>query len=195
MPAETRIVVVGDPGDPRTALVEEAIDFWNGLFDELGLKPVLVEAVAPRIEIAPGSADWRRLETYARVLAQTAGRRRDQMARGSGPDPPAVMDALGGPIVLLLSHQKVMPFAWPLPRVAGLGRRYFIVVPQGETRAKLLNIVAHELGHALGLSHQRGTAGLMCMPCMPEALSMRKGELRPVTHYDRDRLRQIYSAP
>lgn len=167
---QSRVVVLADSDDPRLETLRAALDFWGGVFADLGLEVPLgdlaIDSSTPR----------RRLETYARLLSQQAGRNR----RGPGPPAPRELLELDAEIVVLLSKQKVMPFAWPLRDKAP---RFFVALPAGAD----LEIAKHELGHTLGLGHRAGT-GLMCLPC--DARSTRelddaeRAELRRLYRFD-----------
>ena len=130
-----------------------------------------------------GPPGMRAIETFARFVSQRGGR----IPKGrDGPQPPPELAALGGDVVVLLSRQPLLPFAWPLIgspdhlvaiRTARPGR------PREDT--VLRNVIAHELGHTLGLRHNRGGASLMCGPCSSLAARESPGGWLPLTARDR----------
>ena len=96
---------------------------------------------------------------YAHQLSQLAGRLHSS---DPGPAPPPALVGLDAEVVVLLSAQNLMPFAWPY----GDDLRYFVAVPSGDEREDVTrNVIAHELGHVLGLKHIREPGVLMCQPC------------------------------
>jgi len=130
------------------------------------------------------------LENYTRQIWQQAGRLRPGMP---SPAAPEALDSLGGDVVVFLSAQPTMSFAWPLSDSS----RFFVAVPRepgsrlnraGSTR----NVIAHELGHTLGLAHQHDPVVLMCSPCRPLLGTQDQDGFLPLTEVDRQRLRARY---
>ena len=172
------VVVVPEADDPRVEHTRAAIAFWNRTLADLGLDVRLREAA-----LVVGPPGMRAIETFARFVSQRGGR----IPKGrDGPQPPPELAALGGDVVVLLSRQPLLPFAWPLIgspdhlvaiRTARTGR------PREGT--VLRNVIAHELGHTLGLRHNRGGASLMCGPCSSLAARESPGGWLPLTARDR----------
>lgn len=180
------VVVVSEAGDPRVAHTRAAIGFWNRTLADLGLDVRLREAA-----LVAGSPGMRAIETFARFVSQRGGR----IPRGeAGPRPPSEITDLGGDVVVLLSRQPLLPFAWPL---AG-SPDHFVAIraprPRRRDDTVLRNVIAHELGHTLGLGHNRGGASLMCGPCSSLAAEDSPGGWLPLTARDRARLRALHGA-
>ncbi len=179
------VVVAPEDDDPRVAHTRAAVEFWNRTLADLGLDVRLREAA-----LVAGPPDMRAIETFARFVSQRGGR----IPRGaSGPQPPPGLAALGGDVVVLLSRQPLLPFAWPL--VGSPGHLVAIRTlrprrPRDDT--VLRNVIAHELGHTLGLRHNRGGASLMCGPCSSLAAEDSPGGWLPLTARDRARLRALH---
>lgn len=183
-----RQVVIVSPtaDDPRIDLTRAALAFWNQTLSDVGAPVRLSEAAV--VVDAPGV---RGIETYARFVAQRGGR----IPKGSsGPEPPDALRDIGGDIVLLLSRQPLLPFAWPLVGSPG----YFVVIRAEEPRQPgdmrvLRNIIAHELGHTLGLTHHRASFTLMCGPCSSIAAADETLDWLPLTELDRERLQTLHA--
>lgn len=182
-----RDVIIAAPSadDPRVDLTRAALAFWNRTLSEVGVDIRLREAAV--VVDAPGV---RAIETFARFVAQRGGR----IPKGaSGPQPPPELNDIGGDLVVLLSRQPLLPFAWPL-----IGSPdYFVVIRAPEPRRTgdlrvLRNIIAHELGHTLGLIHHRASFTLMCGPCSSIAAADDTLEWLPLTDIDLVRLKRIH---
>ena len=181
------IVLARDADDTRVPIVREAVGFWNRTLADLDLA---VRVAVDAVLVDPPSA--RALEYFARQVSQRGGR----FPRGvAGPQPPMELTDLAADIVVLLSRQPLMPFAWPLIGSPG----YLVAIRAVESRPPrddkvLKNVVAHELGHTLGLTHNRATATLMCGPCSSAAAEDNPQEWLPLTANDRARLRELHPA-
>lgn len=175
---ERQVVVVRVADhDARPSVASEAIAFWNQVLTELQLGTRLVETT-----LTATSQSERILENYTRAVWQQAGR----LSPGSrGPKEPP-LGGLGADVVVFLSRQPTMSFAWPLLQSSG----FFVAVPSATVTR---NIIAHELGHALGLTHHDDSNVLMCSPCQ-EGRSEEDGSFLPLTRDDRLRLRELHAA-
>ena len=183
--ADHEIVVVSpSDADPRLAMFRDAVAFWNGVLADLDRETRLVETTL----VAP-SPHERALENYTRAIWQQAGRMR---GGGSRPTEPVELRVLGGDVVVFFSKQPTMSFAWPLEH----DDRYFVAIPV-ETGARMSmtgvtrNVIAHELGHTLGLVHQADPMVLMCSPCKATADDADASGFLPLTATDRHRLRRL----
>ncbi len=186
-PVEHRVVIFSPDGnDVRLPMTLDAIAFWNSVATGLNLDVRLVS------DVILASPVTRRLETYARTISQQAGRLRSGQSQPSPPDEVVAVDA---DVVLLLSRQDLMSFAWPIPK----GRGHFIAIEADElAMAQNLNIarniIAHEIGHSLGLVHNRDPTSLMCGPCRTSGLGSDDPEYMRLTDGDRRRLIARYAS-
>jgi hypothetical protein len=185
------ITVMSAKGDTRLAAVREAVRFWNGELLKLGspfqfgavthiVGTVSADDLGPFANEKPIRDEFRQF--YNRNTRPIDLRERVRF--------------MSGDVIVALSDGKFKSFAFSPPYRPGLpaSRKVLVAIasyPVGMSNV-VPNVVAHEFGHAIGLSHNHDPTSLMCDGsawCWPQF--PRKGFL-PLTSGDLQRLLEMY---
>jgi hypothetical protein len=176
-----RVTIIGDSTDPRVPPAREAIAYWNREFLRLGRR-IHFDSATVRADSIPDE------------LLRTAS---GEAVFGRGPATSRLLEMLSdvpADIVIALSRADIISFSvrWREGSrgVAGIRRSD---IPPLSLPNTVRNVVAHELGHVLGLDHNGDSTTLMCgrpAPCRPAVFASDSARFFPLTEGDDHRLQE-----
>jgi len=175
------IAVISAPGDSRLVLVDEAVAFWNQTLKQAG-STFRLGHVTHIVQPVPEAA------------LQTLG---TSIADGSEyVSIPAALRELPGDITIVLGQSAFASFTTFLgsqyKRIVGIRGMNF---PPMSLPNVARNVIAHELGHAIGLDHNGDPSTLMCgRPawCRPYVFRSNTPRVFPLTDGEMSELLRMY---
>ena len=173
------VVLVSPENDSRIQAAYEAINFWNQTFAQIGTSF--------------------RLGSVTHTAEKIPANQMVSLSRGifvNQRNLPENIQKMPGDLILVLSDETFISFEYGFPSkgkvLVGIkNQKIFPLTLPNVTR----NVIAHELGHAIGLGHNTDPTKLMCgrpASCRPNLFESEQARFFPLSEEEIITLKKMY---
>lgn len=178
------VTVIGSENDPRQIHIEKAVAFWNRTLEEQGTN----FRIGRILKLQDSVPDTELAALSNAVVGRT----------GIKVVVPDALTTPNGDILIYLGGAAFVSFVSPFSdngkRVVGIRNIYG---PPMNMPNVALNVITHELGHALGIGHNTDETTLMCgrpASCRPDAFFSTQEKLFPLSALENTQIQTMYPA-
>lgn len=176
------ITVIGSESDPRQIHIEKAVAFWNRTLEEQGTS----FRIGRILKLKDSVPDTELAALSNAVVGRT----------GTKVVVPDALTTPNGDILIYLGGAAFVSFVSPFSdngkRVVGIRNIYG---PPMNMPNVALNVITHELGHALGIGHNTDETTLMCgrpASCRPDTFFSTQEKLFPLSALENTQIQTMY---